>query len=73
MIPNLGFKIVQKSPANKFLKQENTQWLEHKKNIHGYFPLDPKIGTTRLIFNYIPFNVTIHIYIHVEAFINPNP
>ena len=25
-------------------------------------PLDPKIGTTSLIFHYVPFNVIIHIY-----------
>ena len=30
--------------------------------MHKDFPLDPKIGTTSLIFHYVPFNVTIHIY-----------
>ena len=30
--------------------------------MHKDFPLDPKTGTTRLIFHYIPLNVTIHIY-----------
>jgi len=29
--------------------------------------------TTRLIFHYVPSNVTRHIYIHAKSFIKPNP
>ena len=64
MIPNVGFNLVHKLLANEFLKQKNKQWREHKHktHIHIDFTLDPKTGTTGLIFHYIPFNVTIHIY-----------
>ena len=49
-------------------KMENKQWKEHKHKTHVriYFPLDHKIGTNRLIFHYIPFNVTIYIYIYMS-------
>ena len=30
--------------------------------MHRDFFLDPKTRTTSLIFHYVPFNVTIHIY-----------
>lgn len=33
-----------------------------KKQIHKYFPLDTKTETTILIFHYVLFNVTTHIY-----------
>ena len=33
-------------------------WTEN----HRVFSLDPKTGTTNLIFHYVPFNVTIHNY-----------
>ena len=35
------------------------------KQIHRDFPLDTKIGITRLICHYAPFNVTISIYIYI--------
>ena len=74
---SVGFNPVKKLFANEFLKIENknNKSIKHKTNIHRDFPLDPKTRTTSLIFHYIPFNVTTHthIYIHVEAFINPNP
>jgi len=45
----------------------------YKKEIHKDFPLDPKTGTTRLIFHYMGLSMLQYIYIHVEPFINPNP
>ena len=64
LIPNIGFNPVQKLPVYEFLNKENKQWesITHKTHMHRDFPLDPKTRTTRLIFHYIPFNVTIHIY-----------
>jgi len=41
----------------------NGESIKHKIDIHIEFPLDPKTGTIRLIFDDIPFNVTIHIYL----------
>jgi len=60
----VGFNIVQKLPTYKFLNKENKQCesITHKTHTHKDFPLDPKTGTTSLIFHYVPFNVTIHIY-----------
>jgi len=60
----VGFNPVQKLPAYEFLNKENKQCesITHKTHIHRDFPLDPKTGTTSLIFHYVPFNVTIHIY-----------
>ena len=45
--------------------EENKQCesITHKAHMHRDFPLDPKTGTTSLIFHYVSFNVTIHIYI----------
>jgi len=61
---SVGFKPVQKLPAYEFLNKENKQCESrtHKTHMHRYFPLDPKTDTTSLIFHYVPFNVTIHIY-----------
>ena len=47
---------------SKSQEKEKCESITHKKHIHMDFPLDPKTGTTSLIFLYIPFNVTIHIY-----------
>ena len=60
----VGFNPVQKLPAYEFLNKENKQCesITHKTHMHRDFSLDPKTGTTSLIFHYIPFNVTIHIY-----------
>ena len=60
----VGFNCVQKLLANELLTQKihNVESIKHKTNIHKYFTLDPKTGTTIMIFHYIPFNVTIHIY-----------
>jgi len=60
----IGFNPVQKLPAYKFLNKENKQCerITHKTHMHRDFPLDPKTETTSLIFHYVPFNVTIHIY-----------
>ena len=60
----VGFNPVQKLPAYEFLNKENKQCesITHKTHMHRDFSLDPKIGTTSLIFHYVPFNVTIHIY-----------
>ena len=64
LIPNVGFNPVQKLPAYEFLNKENKQCesITHKTHMHRDFPLDPKTRTTSLIFHYIPFNVTTHIY-----------
>ena len=61
---SVGFNPVQKLPAYEFLNKENKQCesITHKTHMHRDFPLDPKTGTTSLIFHYVPFNVTIHIY-----------
>ena len=61
-IENVGFNPVQKLHANEFLKYRKYTMARNTKQIHKDFPLDPKNMTTRLIFHYIPFNVTIHIY-----------
>ena len=63
----VGFNPVQKLPAYEFLNKENKQCESithktHKTHMHRDFPLDPKTRTTSLIFHYVPFNVTIHIY-----------
>ena len=60
----VGFNPVQKLPAYEFLNKENKQCksITHKTHMHRYFSLDPKTGTTSLIFHYVPFNVTICIY-----------
>ena len=62
--PIVGFNPVQKLLADKFLNKENKECesITHKIHMHRYFPLDPETGTTSLIFHYVPFNVTIHIY-----------
>ena len=60
----VGFNPVQELPAYEFLNKENKQCesITYKTHMHRDFPLDPKTGTTSLIFHYVPFNVTIHIY-----------
>jgi len=73
----VGFNPIWKLPTNEFLKAENKngESIKHKTYIHRDFLFDPKTGTTRLIFHYTPFNVTIHIYtcwsIHKPQSINP--
>ena len=64
IILHVGFNPVQKLPAYEFLNKENKQCesITHKTHMHRDFSLDPKTGTTSLIFHYFPFNVTIHIY-----------
>jgi len=73
-IGDVGFNPIHKLPAKEFLKQKLYN-LENMKQIHRDFPLDLKTGTTRLIFHYVPFNVTIHIYtcrsIHKPQPVNP--
>ena len=77
MRQTVGFNPVQKLLTYELKKQKinNGESITHKTNIHRDFPLDPKTGTTRVIFHYVPFNVTIHIYacrsIHKPQFINP--
>ena len=63
-IISVGFNPVQKLPAYEFLNKESKKCesITHKTHMHRDFPLDPKTGTTSLIFHYVPFNVTIHIY-----------
>jgi len=52
-LENVGFNLVQKLPTYESIT--------HK---HRYFPLDPKIGTTRLICHYIPF-ICYNTYIYM--------
>jgi len=65
-----GFNLVQKLPTNKFLKKQKIYNGLNRKIYIKIFLLEPITRKTRLIFHYLPLNVTIH-YIHAEVFINP--
>jgi len=71
----VGVNHVHKLPTNEFLKNIKYTIARNEKQIDIYFPLDPRTETTRSIFHYIPFNVTIHIYkcgsIHKHQSISP--
>lgn len=65
----VGFNPVQKLLAYELLNKENKQCKSktHKTHMHRDFPLDPKTGTTSLIF--IMFlSMLQYIFIHAEAF-----
>ena len=54
---SVGFNPVQKLPTYEFLNKENKQCESktHKTHMHRDFPLDPKTGTTSLIFSLCSF------------------
>jgi len=65
---SVGFNPVQKLLASEFLNKENKQCesITHKTHMHRDFSLDPKTGTTSLIFHYF-LSMLQHIFIHAEA------